>query len=311
VNGGRGRAALFVTIASTAFALSSPIARLARPAHPLFVAFGRVALAAILLFALDPSGVVRHARGVSREVRLRIVACGALLGAHFALFQVGLDRTSLPAAVSLISLEPAVVLVCAFFVHGERPTRREQIGVLLATVGAAIVARGAGTGEHRLGGDLLVLGAVALFGLYVAAARAIKDALPARHAGSLIYGVAAVVVLAALPLFDAMDGARGWPLGSFVAIAAIAVIPTIIGHTSVQAAARTLPPAVVALASPGETLGGLMLGALMLGAMPTQTELVGAAVILSGVLVALFARSSASMTTNAPRAPDATASPGA
>jgi len=111
---GKFGAAVFVLLPSLCFAISAPLAKYARPAPALLVAFGRVLLASMLLFALDPAGVVRHARAVPRAVLVRIVACGALLGAHFALFQAGLDATSLPAAVSLVSFEPLSVVVVAF-----------------------------------------------------------------------------------------------------------------------------------------------------------------------------------------------------
>jgi len=282
-------AAMFIVIASSAFAVGSPLARFARPAHPLLLAFGRVAIASAVLFALDAPGVVRHARALPRKTLRTIAVCGALLGVHFALFQAGLDATSVPAAVSLVSLEPLSVIVCAFLVHGVRPTRREQIGVGLATLGALIVSRAAGSGEHKLFGDLLVLAAGFLYGFYVAAARSIQDALPPRQAATLIYAVAAIVLAAILPFVHAWTGVTSLPLRSFAVIGVIALVPTIIGHTAVQAASRKLPPAIVALACPGETLGGLVIGAILLGAKPMGLELAGAAVILAGVLVAILA----------------------
>lgn len=285
---GRGRAIAFVALASTSFAVSSPIARIARPAHPLLVAFGRVALASLILFALDAPGVWRYWRDMTPATRWRIFICGALLGTHFALFQAGLDATSLPAAVSLVSLEPVGVVFAALVFFREMPSRREQVGVVLATIGAAVIAFAAGTGEHKLAGDLLVLGSVALFGFYVAAARAIRNALPPQHAGSMIYAVAAAVILLVLPLVGAFSNVPELPFRSFLAITGIALIPTIIGHTSVQAAARTLPPAIVSLVSPGETLGGLVVAALFMNEIPKPQECVGAALILSGVLFAIF-----------------------
>lgn len=290
---GRGRAIVFVALASTAFSVSSPIARYARPAHPLFVAFGRVALASLVLFALDIAGVLRHLREMTAATRWRILICGAILGIHFALFQAGLDATSIPAAVSLVSLEPLGVIVAALIFFGEVPSRREQIGVVLATIGAAVVAFAAGTGEHKLVGDLLVLGSVALFGFYVAAARAIRNALPPQHAGSMIYATAALVILFVLPFAGALENIAELPKRSFLAITGIALIPTIVGHTSVQAAARTLPPAIVSLVSPGETLGGLLIAAVFLHEIPKPQECVGAALILSGVLFAIFGPASA------------------
>ena len=285
---GRGRAIAFVALASASFAVSSPIARSARPAHPLFIAFGRVALASLVLFLIDIAGVWRYWREMTNATRWRIFLCGALLGVHFALFQAGLNATSLPAAVSLVSLEPVGVVFAALIFFREKPSRREQIGVALATAGAAVIAFAAGTGEHKLFGDLLVLGSVALFGFYVAAARAIRNALPPQHAGSMIYAVAAWSILLVLPFFGAFSNVTELPGHSFLAIAGVALIPTIIGHTSVQAAARTLPPAIVSLVSPDETLGGLLVAAVFLHEIPKPLECVGAALILSGVLFAIF-----------------------
>jgi drug/metabolite transporter (DMT)-like permease len=50
-----------------------------------------------------------------------------------------------------------------------------------------------------------------------------------------------------------------------------------------------LPPAIVALVSPGETLGGIVLGALFLNEAPAATEITGALIILAGSAIAIFA----------------------
>jgi drug/metabolite transporter (DMT)-like permease len=218
-----------------------------------------------------------------------VLGAGVLLAVHFALFLWGLDRTSLPAAVSLVSLEPLGVVLCSWFLFGIRPTRAEQIGVLVATAGAVLIAQGAGTGEHRLTGDLLVLGAVVLYGFYVAAARGFRDALPARSYAALVYAGATIALAAALPLTPgALDGLSPPPVRAALAVAALALIPTVLGHTAVQAAARWMSPSTVALVCPGETLGGIAIGAAMLGAVPTPTEIVGASIILGGSTIAIL-----------------------
>jgi len=276
---------LFVLLASMAFATSGPLARWARPTHPLLLAFGRLALAALILLALDARAVTRALRALGPRQRGTVALAGALLAAHFACFQWGLDHTSLPAAVSLVSLEPLSVVLSAWILLGIRPSRPEQIGVVLATIGALFVARGAGTGEHRLVGDLLVLAAVALYGLYLTAARALKDALPPRPYAALVYASAALALAPGFALLPELSAQP--PTHGVIAIAALAVIPTVLGHTAVQTAARTLPPAVVALVSPGETLGAIAIGAVLLGAVPTTTELLGALIIVVGSAIAL------------------------
>jgi drug/metabolite transporter (DMT)-like permease len=285
----RRRALLFILFASAAFSTASPLARLARPLHPILIAFGRVAIAALFLVALDPAGTLRSFMRLTPRQRATVFGAGALLAAHFGLFLWGLDKTSLPAAVALVSLEPLSVVVCAWAIFGIRPTRREQVGLLLATGGALLVARAAGEGEHRLAGDLLVVMAVALFGLYVSVTRALRDALPARSYAALVYASAAVVLAAILPFIPgAADGALPPPRGAALAVVALALIPTVIGHTAVQMAARTFPPAIVALVSPGETLGSIALGAALLSAIPAPTEIAGALIILVGTTIAIF-----------------------
>lgn len=282
-------AAGFVVVASCAFATAGPLARAARPADPLLVATMRVVIAAIVLSLFDARNVVRDLRALPRRTLGIVFLVGALLGAHFALFLCGLDRTSLPAGVSLVSLEPLSVVVWAWLLFRERPTRGEQAGVLLATAGAVVVAQAAGQGDHRIFGDLLVLGAVLLFGLYVAAARALKDTLPARTYAAAVYAGAAISLAVALPFLPMAEGTTRWPpASSWLAILAVALIPTLIGHTSVQTAARTLPPATVGLVSPGETLGSIAIGIALMNTTPKPLEIVGALVILAGSLIAIF-----------------------
>lgn len=286
----RLKAAGFVVLASCAFATSGPLARAARPADPLFIAAIRVFVAAVFLFLLSPATLVRDVRTLAPKTAAKIFFVGALLGAHFALFLCGLDRTSLPAGISLVSLEPLSVVLWSWVLFREKPSRAEQVGVLLATLGAVVVAQAAGQGEHRLFGDALVLGAVVLFGVYVASARWLKDTLPARSYATVVYACAAVTLACVLLVLPAPEGTTRWPPGaSWIAILGVAFIPTVIGHTAVQTAARTLPPATVGLVSPGETLGGIAIGLVLMGVSPRPLEWAGAAIILVGTLIAIVA----------------------
>ena len=283
-------APLFVLGASLAFATSGPLARLARPEHPLFAAFGRVVLASVILLLLDLRGSLRAARELLRDRALTrtapVVLGGGLLAAHFACFLGGIDNTSLPAAIALVSLEPLSVVVAAWLIHGDRPTRGELIGVLVATLGGLIVARGAGAGEHRLLGDVLVIVAVVFYGVYVAVVRRTRDVLAAQHAAAFVYLVAAVVLLAAV-VFVPFTIVWPPPTRSLLAIVGLAVIPTLIGHTAIQTASRYLSPATVALVSPGESAFGIAIAALMMHARPTAIEAAGAVVILLGATLAI------------------------
>lgn len=215
-----------------------------------------------------------------------MIGGGVLLGLHFALFLGGLLATSLPAAAALVSLEPLAVVLAAWVAFGARPNAREQLGIALATAGAAVVARGAGHGEHTLLGDALVIGAVVVYGAYVAFARWIGSAMPTTSYAACVFAVAALTLAVAVP-FAPSDARTAPSAASWLAVLGLGLVPTAVGHTLLQRAARRVPASIVALVAPGETLGAIAIGAFM-GAWPSSIECLGAVLVVIGASVAVL-----------------------
>lgn len=283
---------LIVIGASAAFATSAPLSKFVSSIDPIVIALVRVSVAALVLAALDAVGLYRAMRSLGRRSLLLSAAAGALLGAHFGLFQWGLAETSLPAAVSLVALEPLSVVIAAWAFFGLRPRRLEAIGIALATGGALLLGtQASGGGEHSLRGDLLVLGGVSLFGVYVCAARAVGDALAPLHFAPLVYTFAMLTLAAWVGLAPGSSFPRLDELetSSLVGLAALALIPTVVGHTLVQIGARRIRPSVLALVCPGETLGAAVLASLTLGIVPTAIEAASGMIILAGAVLAALA----------------------
>jgi drug/metabolite transporter (DMT)-like permease len=274
---------LLLGVAALAFATASPIAKSVDGLSFATLAAGRCGVSAVALVAVAPVATWAALRALDTRRRVALVGAGLLLAAHFALFLGGLLATSLPAAAALVSLEPLSVVVAAWIAFGVRPGRREQLGIAIATVGAIVVSRGAGQGEHRLLGDLLVLGAVVLFGAYVAFARGLREAMPTLPYAASVYAVA---TLALLPLAVLVDARGPTPASAWLGVVALGLVPTLVGHTLLQRGARHLPPSLVALVSPGETVGSILIGAAMSRA-PTPVEWAGAALVVLGTCVAI------------------------
>lgn len=285
----RARITVVLIAASIAFATSGPFGRLAAPASPFLVAAFRTVTAALVLFAIAPRRTVTAIAGLSIRNALAVFSAGAVLALHFSLFLWGLQETSLASAITLVSLEPVSVVVAVWLFLGLAPKRGEVLGVALATAGGVVVAGGVGSADHRAFGDLLVLGAVALYGGYLTLARRLANALGPHSyavavyvAASLTLGLVCAVVRPTLAL----------PTSSYGYMLLLALVPTLIGHTLVQNAARHISPSLVALVSPGETVGGLMIGAWFLHAPPRGSELAGAALVLCGVVCVVLAQRS-------------------
>jgi drug/metabolite transporter (DMT)-like permease len=286
----RRRDVVLVVLASFAFASAGPLGKIAVVVPAVAVAAARTGVASVLLALAAPRALVSALRSLTPRRRLGVVLAGALLAAHFALFLSGLAATSLAAAVALVSLEPLAVVLAAFVAFGIRPTRREIAGLVLATAGAFVVASGAGVGEHRLAGDVMVVACVLLYGAYVAAARGLRDAMPAVPYAAAVYGASSLMLAPIAIVACASSAPPSPPRAAILAIVALGVVPTAIGHTLVQTAARRAPPVLVALVSPGETVGSLAIGAFMMGTPPTATEGAGAFLILAGATLAVTSR---------------------
>jgi drug/metabolite transporter (DMT)-like permease len=295
----RGGELALVGLAAAAFATASPLAKVVHGVSFAGIGAGRCAVAAAALAAWAPRETWRALRALDARRRAAIVGVGLLLAAHFALFLAGLLATSLAAAAALVSLEPASVVVAVWAAFGARPRRGEIAGIAVATAGALVVSRAAGHGENTMGGDALVLGAVVLYGAYVASARGLREAMPVRAYAATVYGVAAVALAplafalgaGASPPVPGVDHAAaasaGVPSSAIAAIVALGLVPTLVGHTLVQRAARRIPASIVALVAPGETLGSIAIGAAI-GRAPTAIELAGAAVIAAGATITVL-----------------------
>jgi drug/metabolite transporter (DMT)-like permease len=241
-------------------------------------------VAAVALLLASRAVTWNAVRRLDRRRRLGLFAAGVVLAAHFAFFVAGLLATSLAAAAALVSLEPLAVVVAAWLSFGDKPTPREQVGLGLAMGGAALVGSSAGQGEHRLLGDALVLVAVVLFGAYVALARGLRSTMPTTSYAACVYTIAAVS-LVPVAMIDG-HGAVAAPASAWSGVLALGLVPTLLGHTLLQRAARHVPASIVALTSPGETVGSILIGVAM-GLAPTPTEWAGAALVVTGVIVAV------------------------
>jgi drug/metabolite transporter (DMT)-like permease len=256
--------------------------KFAHDVHPLVVASVRTGLAALVLLAFDARNVIATARTLTKKTLLQLIAAGLLLGLHFATFITGVSKTSLAAAVGLVSLEPVAILALAFFVFRSKPAVLALGGVALATIGAVVTGMQAGRGDHTLTGDALVVFSVLVYATYLVVTRGLRKAVPLIPFATVAFAIASLSVAPFALATAGGDAPAHAAISSWAAVVALAVVPTALGHTLIARAARTASPALVALLSPGESLGSIAIGAVMLSVMPTTQEAIGALAIVIG-----------------------------
>lgn len=258
-------------------------------APSLAIAFWRMAFAVVVLLgaaAALRAPFWRSWRGIDWWTG---VGASLLLALHFAFWIASLEYTTVAASVVLVSTQPIFVALLGWAFLNERPLPSAWIGIVLAFVGSATVA-GAdlAVGSRALRGDLLaLLGAVWISFYYVLARylRATKDLLPYV---TVIYGGTAAWLLvgglaAGVPLV-------GFDAPTWMALALLAIGPTILGHSSMNYALRYLRAYQVNVAILGEPIGAALWAALLLAEKPGWGTWVGGTLILAGISLTLRRR---------------------
>lgn len=131
--------------------------------NPVFLTFGRSALAAILVYAWCRW---RGIRIFEKDGTLGAgILAGVLFGAEFVLIFFGLDYTTAARGALMVNTMPFWVLIGAHFWLGERITPTRLAGLFLAFAGVALVFsdRLSLPDAQALWGDVMLLGAGVLW----------------------------------------------------------------------------------------------------------------------------------------------------
>lgn len=178
--------------------------------NPVFLAVGRSALAAILVFAwCQWRGIRLFERDGTLVAGLLV---GVLFGAEFVLIFFGLDFTSAARGTLMINTMPFWVLLGAHFWLGERMNPTRLGGLLLAFAGVVLVfSDRLGPGAGGLTGDLMLLAAGALWAATTIAIKMSKlSAVSAEK--TLLYQLVVSAVFAAplIPLAGPLLREPSW-----------------------------------------------------------------------------------------------------
>lgn len=274
-------------LAIVAISTGAPFARWAAPASPIAIAALRVGIAALILLALGWRELGSLRRIAPRD-RPLVVLSGLLLAVHFGSWIASLGFTSTAASVALVCTNPIFAALFGTLL-GDRVRAREIAGIAIAAAGCAVLAGG----DWSAGGDALIGDGLALIGAASAAAylvvgRRLRTALPLLPYLGAVNAIAAIVLFAAA-LVVGVDFVAV-PAQSVLACACAALVASVIGHSLLNAAVRTTPTHLVALAVLGEPIGSSLITWSAFGEQPPIHAAIGGAIVLAGIAVGFVRR---------------------
>lgn len=217
----------------------------------------------------------RPAVGSLRVHRLPLAGVAVLASISQLSFITAITETRVANVVAIVAASPLVAAGCARLFLGERITRRVAIAIAVTMAGIAVIVSSS-LGQPTLKGDLLALAAVAAFAINITIWRRYPDM--SRRAG---LSLSAVVVIAATS-----SAASPFSLDAraYLAIAAMGLCFNPLGRLASSNAPRFAPVSEVALFTPVETVAGTVWAALFLSELPRPIAVVGAVIVLGGVL---------------------------
>jgi drug/metabolite transporter (DMT)-like permease len=136
-----------------------------------------------------------------------------------------------------------------------------------------------------LGGAMALTGALAM-AVYVLIGRKVRAKLPLLPYIWLVYGCAAITLLLAIAV--TRTPVAGYPTESYGWILLLALVPQLIGHTSINYALRFISATFVVILTQMESIASGIAAFIVLQEQPTWLQLLGSAGIFVGVLLASY-----------------------
>ncbi|NUU31037.1 DMT family transporter [Arthrobacter sp. C9C5] len=250
---------------------------------PLDLTFWRWTLAALPLLALAHFVEKPDWRAVLRRWPVLLLLSALGMSGYTLLLYGALGYTSAMNASLITAANPALIVVMAIFLLGERTTRLGWLGIGLGLLGVLLVlTRGELQRVFSLSintGELLMIGAIVVWGSYTIIARRLD--IPAIAATAVQVAMATVTLA---PFALAMHvrlpetPAEGWSL------AYIAVFPSLGAYLFWNLALKTTPPGTA-----GNYLNLMVVFTAIitvaLGTPLTLVQVAGGIMVVAGVLL--------------------------
>lgn len=259
---------------------------------PMVISATRMGIALLVFTPLVLRSYLPVLRQLSRQDWLKLAFAGLLFAGDLTLFSESLKHTSVLLAAVIGGLAPLWTALLERLFLKTPLHRMIYIGLTLALAGGLLIAAAGSSGSTEGLGPNPLLGAVMALcsGLsasaYLVLARSLRPRIPLLPYIWMVFGFAtAIVLLAALAA-----GVRftGYPSDGYVWMLLAAVVSQLVAHPSFSYAVGYLSPTFISISAHSITVIASIMAFFFFQEVPGVGQLIGSAVILSGVTLAIL-----------------------
>lgn len=221
---------------------------------------------------------------LSKKEVLGAFMAGAFLFAHFFSWFNAVKMTNIASAVVLAALHPLVVLLITVFVLKKHVGGRAVMGIILALLGGTLVA-GFDRSQLSAGsfnGDILAFLAAVFMGIYFA----IGDEVRKTVAGPVYVFLCFLGCWICFSIGMVATGtqALGYSMHDYLLIIGLTFVCQIGAHAVFNLCFGYVDSLYVSAWESGESVFAIILSFIFLRQIPTSWELLGAAIVVIGLL---------------------------
>lgn len=249
--------------------------------HPITVAFYRMLFSSAVLFLFIPPYIPRIKRFKKREWII-LITTGLFLAVHFAAWISSLDYTSVASSVVLVTAHPIVVAWISTWYLGEKTSSRAYLGIAVGLIGVFVMT----FSNYRISGwaligDMLAIVGMLAFAGYLLRGRKLRQDMPVIPYAFMVYLFSTIFLgIFSIPFSTSF---AVYPIEEYVLFFALALVPTIFGHTLFNWALKHVKARVVSVSLLGEPIGASLLAFLILKEIPPRLTLLGGVITLFGI----------------------------
>ncbi len=268
-------------VAGASFALQPVLVRIA------FDGGGTVASVGAIRFALAAAVLALLARRALAAAPLLTLlppfALGATIyGLETGLFFASLERIDVSLASLLMCSYPALVVVGAVVLRRERASRRRAAALAVALTGVALVLAGGVGGALDPVGIALALAAAVSYALYVLVSDRMLGTTEPLVLATMLCAGAAVAFTAGGAATGSLEAARPTTL---LVVGAIALVATVLPIAAFLGGVKRIGPSRATILGTIEPPVTIALSALVFGERLGGVQLLGAGLVVSGVVI--------------------------
>ena len=267
-----------VSVSST-----SLIVRVLPSVPALTMAFWRMLIASALLWGY---AFFRKPKPLNKKNFGRVAVAGIFLGLHFACFFWGVRNTSIANATLLGNTGPVFTVALTFLIY-RTISKNVFLSLLMALVGVILIQKSEINNNSTafIGNIVSLLSGFCIAVVYMIAKNIRKENDTISYGRSLFFFAAITIALicflvnVSLFSFEAKD---------FRWFLFLGLVPSILGHNSLNYALKFLSPTAVASIPLGEPIIASLIGWVLLGELIPINYFIGAPFVLIGMGFILF-----------------------